>query len=350
MIFWTLPTGAGRSRADQRRLGQAQRLGGTARRACRRRIYRGNLVSAEIHRRRGCPTHGSKTFTTVPARARRTTRRAGVPDDPRRRSTPPGAPPGPLGPLGAAQGAPYPIGATASAELRGRRESSYSTTPASRERRITGQVLAKYCRRRAGREGDLPACRRTSEVDGGLATESRMSSFAAEDEPVIFWTPELRRCHRRRGAMAAAWKQAGRRNGFAWRCMRPDRERRRDHAAIQRRRESHWDRSKEYLQHRAARTWRRRCPTSRCRDRICPGAALPAGLRHQRQQVVCTGAGGGCSRSFRCWSWPGWVAVAALRNRRRGRDGWQARTHGDDELGHGAASRAYGAVRDRWLT
>ena len=75
-------------------------------------------------------------------------------------------------------------------------------TPATGANVVTGQVLAKY-ESVGGPEGDLgfPI---TSEVDGGLATESRMSSFAAEDKPIIFWTPE----HGAvivRGAMAAAW-------------------------------------------------------------------------------------------------------------------------------------------------
>ena len=65
-------------------------------------------------------------------------------------------------------------------------------------------MLAKY-ESVGGPEGDLgfPI---TSEVDGGLPTASRMSSFAADDKPVIFWTPD----HGAvivRGAMAAAWEK-----------------------------------------------------------------------------------------------------------------------------------------------
>jgi uncharacterized protein with LGFP repeats len=67
---------------------------------------------------------------------------------------------------------------------------------------VTGQVLAKY-ESVGGPEGDL-GFPTTNEVDGGLATESRMSSFAAEDNPVIFWTPEYGAVIVR-GAMAAAW-------------------------------------------------------------------------------------------------------------------------------------------------
>ncbi len=53
---------------------------------------------------------------------------------------------------------------------------------------VTGQVLAKY-ESVGGPEGDL-GFPTTSEADGGLATGSRMSTFAAEDKPVIFWTPD----------------------------------------------------------------------------------------------------------------------------------------------------------------
>ena len=62
--------------------------------------------------------------------------------------------------------------------------------------------MAKY-ESVGGPEGDL-GFPNSSEVDGGLATASRMTSFAAEDKPVIFWTPEYGATIVR-GAMSAAW-------------------------------------------------------------------------------------------------------------------------------------------------
>ncbi len=70
-------------------------------------------------------------------------------------------------------------------------------SPATGANVVTGQVLAKY-ESVGGPEGDL-GFPTTSEVDGGVAPASRMSTFAAEDKPVIFWTPDLRRRDRARG-------------------------------------------------------------------------------------------------------------------------------------------------------
>ena len=66
--------------------------------------------------------------------------------------------------------------------------------------------MAKY-ESVGGPQGDL-GFPTSSEVDGGLATESRMSSFAAKDKPVIFWTPDYGAVIVR-GAMNAAWQKLG---------------------------------------------------------------------------------------------------------------------------------------------
>ena len=67
-------------------------------------------------------------------------------------------------------------------------------------------MLAKY-ESVGGPQGDL-GFPTSSEVDGGLATESRMSTFAAKDQPVIFWTPDYGAVIVR-GAMNAAWDKLG---------------------------------------------------------------------------------------------------------------------------------------------
>src|SRR5712672_837237 len=81
---------------------------------------------------------------------------------------------GALGPLGAAQGPPYPIGRDGLGQNFAGGKIFYS--PATGANVVTGQVLAKY-ESVGGPGGDL-GFPTTSEVDGGLAGESRMSSFA----------------------------------------------------------------------------------------------------------------------------------------------------------------------------
>jgi uncharacterized protein with LGFP repeats len=172
-------------------------------------VYRGDVVSQKFTAGELSYDIRKKTFTTVPPDLATKLADLQFPDDPAaaigaaRRAAG-----GALGPLGASEGEPYPIGKD------GLRQNfaggTIFYTPATGANVVTGQVLAKY-ESVGGPEGDLgfPI---TSEVDGGLATESRMSSFAAEDKPTIFWTPE----HGAvivRGAMAAAWDKLDRAKG-----------------------------------------------------------------------------------------------------------------------------------------
>lgn len=164
-------------------------------------VYRGDVVSQKFTSGELSYDTRKKTFTTEPPDLAAELSDLQFPDDPTaaiaaaRRAAG-----GTLGPLGAAEGAPYPVGKD------GQRQNfaggAIFYTPATGANVVTGQVLAKY-ESVGGPEGDLgfPI---TSEVDGGLATESRMTSFAAEDKPVIFWTPEYGAVIVR-GAMAAAW-------------------------------------------------------------------------------------------------------------------------------------------------
>ncbi|MGZ8747111.1 MAG: LGFP repeat-containing protein [Mycobacterium sp.] len=164
-------------------------------------VYRGDVVSQKFTAGELSYDIRKKTFTTVPPDLATKLADLQFPDDPAAAiSAARRAAGGALGPLGAPGGEPYPIGND------GLRQNfaggTIFYTPTTGANVVTGQVLAKY-ESVGGPEGDLgfPI---TSEVDGGLATESRMSSFAAEDKPIIFWTPE----HGAvivRGAMAAAW-------------------------------------------------------------------------------------------------------------------------------------------------
>ncbi|MFI5507020.1 hypothetical protein ACIA48_06090 [Mycobacterium sp. NPDC051804] len=166
-------------------------------------VYKGDVVSQAFTGGELSYDIRKKTFTTVPPELAAELGDLQVPDDPAaainaaRRAAG-----GPMGPLGASDGAPYSVGKD------GLRQNfaggAIFYTPATGANVVTGQVLAKY-ESVGGPEGDLgfPI---TSEVDGGLATASRMSSFAADDKPVIFWTPD----HGAvivRGAMAAAWER-----------------------------------------------------------------------------------------------------------------------------------------------
>jgi uncharacterized protein with LGFP repeats len=147
----------------------------------------------------------AKTFTTVPPDLAGQLTDLEIPDDPTsainaaRRAAG-----GALGPLGAAQGPPYPIGRDGLGQNFAGGKIFYS--PDTGANVVTGQVLAKY-ESVGGPGGDL-GFPTTSEVDGGLAPESRMSSFAAEDKPVIFWTPDYGAVIVR-GAMNAAWQKLG---------------------------------------------------------------------------------------------------------------------------------------------
>lgn len=204
VIFFTPATGArvvrGPINAAWDKLGgSAGRLGVPA----EDEVYKGDVVSQKFTGGELTYDIRKKTFTTVPPELAAELGDLQFPDDPTaainaaRRAAG-----GPLGPLGAADGAPSPVGKD------GLRQNfaggAIFYTPATGANVVTGQVLAKY-ESVGGPEGDLgfPI---TSEVDGGLPTASRMSSFAADDKPVIFWTPD----HGAvivRGAMAAAWER-----------------------------------------------------------------------------------------------------------------------------------------------
>lgn len=111
---------------------------------------------------------------------------------------------GPLGPLGAPDGDQYAIGSDGAGQNYAGGKIYYS--PATGANVLTGQVLAKY-ESVGGPEGDL-GFPTGNEADGGLAPASKIASFAAEDKPVIFWTPDFGAVIVR-GAMNAAWVKLG---------------------------------------------------------------------------------------------------------------------------------------------
>jgi len=110
---------------------------------------------------------------------------------------------GPLGPLGAEEGAQYKVGDKGVGQNYAGGAIFYS--PDTGANAVTGALLAKY-RTAGGPLGDLglPV---STESDGALP-KSRVVVFGAADQPVIFSTPD----HGTfivRGAMNAAWAKLG---------------------------------------------------------------------------------------------------------------------------------------------
>jgi uncharacterized protein with LGFP repeats len=206
VIFWTPDTGArvvrGPINAAWDKLGgSAGQLGVPA----DDETYRGSVVTQKFTGGEVTYDAKAKQFSTVPPELAGQLAGLQIPNDPvsainsARRAAG-----GPLGPLGAAQGAPYPVGADGLGQNFAGGKIFYS--PETGANVVTGQVLAKY-ESVGGPKGDL-GLPTSSEADGGLATESRMSTFSAKDQPVIFWTPDYGAVIVR-GAMTAAWQKLG---------------------------------------------------------------------------------------------------------------------------------------------
>ncbi len=167
--------------------------------------YRGDVVTQKFTGGELAYDAQTKTFTTVPPELAGQLADLEIPDDPTsainaaRRAAG-----GALGPLGAAEGPPYPIGGDGLGQNFAGGKIFYS--PETGANVVTGQVLAKY-ESVGGPEGDL-GFPTSNEVDGGLAPSSRISTFSADDKPVIFWTPDYGAVIVR-GAMNAAWEKLG---------------------------------------------------------------------------------------------------------------------------------------------
>jgi uncharacterized protein with LGFP repeats len=206
VIFWTPDTGAhvvrGALNAAWDRLGGSAGVLGVPSEDA---VYRGDLVNQTFTGGQLSWNRKTNAFTTTPPELAEQLAGLQVPGDvtsainaARRVAG------GPMGPLGAADGGQYQIPPDGVGQNYVGGKIFYS--PATGANVVTGQILAKY-ESVGGPQGDLGFP--TSSVgDGGLAPQSSIVTFAAPDQPVIFWTPDFGAVIVR-GAMNAAWAKLG---------------------------------------------------------------------------------------------------------------------------------------------
>ncbi len=206
VIFWTPDTGAHVVRgalnaAWDKAGGSAGPLGVPT----EDEVFKGDVVSQKFTGGELSWNRSTKEFTTVPPDLAGQLAGLTIPEDATsainaaRRAAG-----GALGPLGAKQGSQYAIGQDGAGQDFAGGKIFYS--PATGANVVSGQVLKKY-ESVGGPQGDL-GLPTSNEADGGLKTDSRVSTFSAKDEPVIFWTPDYG-AFIVRGAMNAAWSKLG---------------------------------------------------------------------------------------------------------------------------------------------
>ena len=206
VIFWTPDTGAHVVRGA---LNAAwDKVGGSAGPLgvpTEDEVFKGDVVSQKFTGGELSWNRSTKEFTTVPPDLAGQLAGLTIPEDATsainaaRRAAG-----GALGPLGAKQGAQYAIGQDGAGQDFAGGKIFYS--PATGANVVSGQVLKKY-ESVGGPQSDL-GFPTSTEADGGLKTGSRVSTFSAKDEPVIFWTPDYG-AFIVRGAMNAAWSKLG---------------------------------------------------------------------------------------------------------------------------------------------
>ena len=206
VIFWTPDTGAHVVRGA---LNAAwDKVGGSAGPLgvpTEDEVFKGDVVSQKFTGGELSWNRSTKEFTTVPPDLAGQLAGLTIPEDATsainaaRRAAG-----GALGPLGAKQGAQYAIGQDGAGQDFAGGKIFYS--PATGANVVSGQVLKKY-ESVGGPQSDL-GFPTSTEADGGLKTGSRVGTFSAKDEPVIFWTPDYG-AFIVRGAMNAAWSKLG---------------------------------------------------------------------------------------------------------------------------------------------
>jgi uncharacterized protein with LGFP repeats len=112
---------------------------------------------------------------------------------------------GASGPLGANQGQQYPVGGDGLVQNFAGGKVFFS--PATGANAVESDILAKY-ESLGGPVGSDLGFPTANEADGGIKPASRVSTFSAADNAVIFWTPD-HGAFVVRGAMKAAWDKLG---------------------------------------------------------------------------------------------------------------------------------------------
>jgi uncharacterized protein with LGFP repeats len=206
LIYWTADHGAfvvrGAINAAWDKLGSS---GGALGVPVSDETYDGEVATQAFSTGRVSWNRLTKTFTTVPPDLANQLTDLQVPIDPTaainmawRASG------GPSGPLGAEQGDQYPVGGDGLGQNFAGGKVFFS--PATGANAVESDILAKY--ESLGGPGGTLGFPIANEADGGLKPASRVSAFAANDKPVIFWTPD-HGAFVVRGAINAAWDKLG---------------------------------------------------------------------------------------------------------------------------------------------
>ena len=312
VIFWTPDTGAhvvrGAINAAWDKLGgSAGPLGVPT----EDEAFKGDVVTQKFTGGELSWNRASKEFTTVPPDLAGQLAGLAIPDDATsainaaRRAAG-----GPLGPLGAKQGEQYAIGQDGAGQDFAGGKIFYS--PATGANVVTGQMLEKY-ESVGGPESDLgfPA---SNEADGGLKTGSRVSAFSAKDQAGHLLDARLRRVHRARGDERGMGETRRRCRLTRASGGRSDRERKRRHAEVHRRRDL-LGQADQQVQHPAGQ------PGIRARGLSVPGyeparRRMSAASGFQRAQLVYA-VMVVVARIVPCWCWSGWSRRRRCDNRGR---------------------------------
>jgi uncharacterized protein with LGFP repeats len=207
LIYWTPDHGAfvvrGAINAAWDKLGSS---GGALGVPVSDETYDGEVATQAFSTGRVSWNRLTKTFTTVPPNLANQLTDLQVPIDPTaainmawRASG------GPSGPLGAVQGDQYPVAGDGLGQNFAGGKVFFS--PATGANAVESDILAKY-ESLGGPGGGTLGFPIANEADGGLKPASRVSAFAANDKPVIFWTPD-HGAFVVRGAINAAWDKLG---------------------------------------------------------------------------------------------------------------------------------------------
>jgi uncharacterized protein with LGFP repeats len=207
VIFWTPDHGAfvvrGAINTAWDKLGSSSGLLGVP---VSDETYDGEVVTQAFSAGRVSWNRQTKAFTTVPPELGQQLTAVQVPIDPTAAINMAWrAAGGASGPLGASRGGQYPVGGDGLVQNFAGGKVFFN--PATGANAVDSDILAKY-ESLGGPAGSALGFPTANEADGGIKPASRVSTFAATDKAVIFWTPD-HGAFVVRGAMKAAWDKLG---------------------------------------------------------------------------------------------------------------------------------------------